>query len=197
MPDYTDPYLIPFPTPEEYGDGANGLEEAALVVDTLYAQQAARLTTLSTRPTVIRRRAVDQAWVAGSGTVTWDTVDHNNFSAVNFVTPAVGAHPVAGVYPALWRFDFWIHYIGTGPTTGGQYDAEVELRQALPGETFVGITRSWDFYARESGTGGEYLKGNGAMLLASPGELQLELFFGHNGNVKAGSWMSLTRIRSV
>lgn len=197
MPDFTDPYLIPFPTEEEYGDGANGLEEMARVVDTLHAQQAARLTTLSTRPTLIRRRSADVAWVAGSGAISFDTADHNNYSGTNFATPAVGVHPVAGVYPALWRFDFWVHYIGTAPTTGSQYDAEVELRQALPGETFVAITRIWEFHQRESGTGGEYLKGNGAMLLTSPGELIPEFFFGFNGTIKAGSWMSLTRIRGV
>lgn len=195
MPDYTDPYLIPFPTAEEFGDGALGLEEMARVVDTLHEEQVARLTSLSTRPTVIRRRSTDQA-ASGFHTITWDATDHNNFTATNFATPVEGGHPVAGVYPALWRFDVWVSFIASAPVTGDDYRLSISLSQALPGETFSQTTRQWSVNARENGTGGEYLKANGAVLLATPGEFTNRLEV-PAGNVKAGSWMSLTRIRSV
>jgi hypothetical protein len=196
VPDYTDPYLIPYPVEEDFAEGSHHLEEMARSVDSLHAAQAARLTTLSTRPTVIRRRGSNLPISFGS--ITFDTTDHNNFSAVDFTTPAVGAHPVAGVYPALWRLDAWVHFIPTAATIGAALSFEVELRQALPGESSLQITRVYTTYQRDTNTGGEYLPLSVAVLLDSPGTFTNDFFSGSGaGNVQTGSWMSLTRIRSA
>lgn len=197
MPDYTDPYLIPFPTEEEYGDGANGLEEMARVVDTLHGSMVAQLTPLSTKPTLIRRQAVDLAY-AGSGftPVTFNTEDHNNASLTAWVTPAAGAHPVAGVYPALWRVDAWIFLDATVETLGTEYFFEIEMTQLLVGETFSRQTRSWESHVIETATAGEYMALSGAVVLDVPATFTPKLT-GAAGNIKAGSWMSLTRIRGI
>jgi hypothetical protein len=197
MPDYTDPYLIPFPTEEEFGDGSNGLEEMARAVDALHGGMVSRLTPLSTKPTLIRRQSADLAY-AGTGffSVTFNTEDHNNASMTAWFTPAVGAHPVAGVYPALWRFDLWIWLDATTETLGTEYFAEVEMWQLLPGESFTRQTRSWESHIIESATGGEYMSVSGAAVLDAPAEFRPKLT-GAAGLIKAGSNMSLTRIRGI
>jgi hypothetical protein len=197
MPDYTDPYLIPYPTEEEYGDGASGLEEMARVIDTLHGGMVAQLTPLSTKPTLIQRQSTDVAY-AGTGffTVTFNTTDHNNAAMTPWVTPAVGAHPVAGVYPALWRVDLWIWLDATTETLGTEYFSEIEMHQLLPGESFTQMTRNWESHIIETATGGEYMAVSGAAVLTSPATFIPKLT-GVAGNIKAGSWMSLTRIRGI
>lgn len=197
MPDFTDEYLLPFPTEEEYGDGSNMLEELARAIDPLIVAQNARVTTLNTRPTVIRNRATDQAVATSFPVVTWDNQSHNNFSAVNFETPAPGAHPVAGIYPALWRFDLWLFFIATAPVLGDTRHCEVNQQQILPGTTGLVQTRSWTNDQIETNTGGEYMSLSGATLLDRPATFTVRMSFAVNGNIKAGTRMGLTRIRSV
>lgn len=197
MPDFTDEFLLPFPTEEEYGDGANMLEELARAVDPLIVAQNARVTALATRPTVIRNRATDLAIATPFPTLTWDNQSHNNFSAVDFITPAVGAHPVAGVYPALWRIDLYVLFIATAPVLGDHREVYIAQLQTLPGFTFVQEPRRWRAVQTDSNTGGEHMSVSAATVLQSPAEFQARMSFAVNGNVKAGSRMALTRIRSV
>lgn len=197
MPDYTDPYLIPYPTEEEYGDGANGLEEMARVVDDLHAGMVARITPLSTKPTLIRRQSSDTAY-AGTGfsAVTFNTQDHNNASLVEWFTPQPGAHPVAGVYPAFWRVDLWIWLDATTETLGNEYFAEIEMWQVTPGDAFTTLTRQWESHIIETATGGEYMAVSAAAVIDRPAEFRPKLT-GAAGTFKAGSQMSMTRIRSI
>lgn len=197
MPDYTDPYLIPFPTEEEYGDGANGLEEMARAIDTIHGGMVARLAPLSTKPTLIRRQSTDLAY-AGTGfmAVTFNTEDHNNASLTAWVTPAAGAHPVAGVYPALWRVDLWIWLDATTETLGNEYFAEIEMEQVLVGDTFSSMSRNWESHIVETATGGEYMAVSGAVVLDQPATFTPRLT-GAAGVIKAGSNMSMTRIRGI
>lgn len=198
MPDFTDNYLLPFPTEEEFGDGSNFLEELARAIDPLIVAQNTRVTTLSTRPTVIRNRATDQAVSTSFPTVTWDAVPHNNFSAVNFETPAPGAHPVAGVYPALWRFDLWLFFVATAPVLGDTRSCTVSQQQTLPGVTGLTQTRSWTNDGQiETNTGGEYMALSGATVIDRPATFVVSMSFAPAGNIKAGTRMALTRIRSV
>lgn len=197
MPDFTDDFLLPFPTDEEYGDGSNGLEELARAVDPAIVAQNTRITTLATRPTVIRTRTVDLAISTSFPTLTWDGVPHNNFSAVNMATPAVGAHPVAGVYPALWRFDLFVIYQATAPVLGAYRETYVAQRQTLPGFTFIQEPRRWVNVQLETNTGGENISISGATVLDRPAEFLALMSFAVAGAVKAGSRFCLTRIRSV
>jgi hypothetical protein len=81
---------------------------------------------------------------------------------------------------------------------GAALSYEVELQQALPGESFLQVTRIFTTFQRDSNTGGEYLPLSVAVLLTSPGTFVNDFFSGSGaGNVQTGSWMSLTRIRSV
>lgn len=197
MPDFTDPYLIPYPTEEEYGDGANGLEEMARVIDSLHGGMVAQLTPLSTKPTLIRRQSSDTAYAGTAfSAVTFNTEDHNNASLTAWFTPAAGAHPVAGVYPALWRVDLWIWLDATTETLGTEYFAEIEMHQVLIGETFSRMTRSWESHIVETATGGEYMAVSGAVVLDQPAEFRPKLT-GVAGTFKAGSQMSMTRIRGI
>lgn len=197
MPDFTDNYLIPFPTAEEFGDGSNMLEEEARAVDPLIVAQNARITALATRPTVIRNRATDLALVGSFPVITWDNQSHNNFGAVNMETPAVGAHPVAGVYPALWRFDLFLVYQATAPVLGDRREIRVTQNQTLPGFTFIQTPRRWRSVQVETNTGGENLSLSGATVLDRPAIFQAEVSFAVAGSIKAGSRFALTRIRSV
>lgn len=197
MPDFTFDHLLPYPTPEEYGDGSNMLEELARAVDPLIVAQNTRITTLATRPTVIRNRATDQAVSTSFPTVTWDNQSHNNFSAINFETPAVGAHPVAGVYPALWRFDLYLNFVATAPVLGDTRHCRVQQQQILPGVTGLTVTREWENDQIETNTGGEFMSVSGATLLDRPAAFVAQMFFAVNGNIKLGTRMALTRIRSV
>lgn len=197
MPDFTDPYLIPFPTEEEYGDGSNGLEELARVVDTLHGGMVARVTPLSTKPTLIRRQSVDAAYSGtGFSAVTFNTQDHNNAALTEWFTPQPGAHPVAGVYPALWRVDMWIWLDATTETLGTEYFAEIEMWQVTPGVTFTELTRQWESHVIETATGGEYMAISAAAAIDRPAEFRPKLT-GAAGTFKGGSWMSMTRIRSI
>lgn len=198
MPDFTERYLLPYPTEEEFGDGSNMLEELARAVDPLIVAENTRVTTLATRPTVIRNRATDQAVASAFPTVTWDAVPHNNFSATNFETPAAGAHPVAGIYPALWRFDLWLFFIATAPVLGDTRHCSVIQSQLLPGVTGLTQTREWANDGQiETNTGGEYMSLSGATVLDRPATFTVHMSFAPNGNIKAGTRMGLTRIRSV
>ena len=194
MPDYTADHLIPFPTGEEFGDGALGLEEMARAVDTLIEAQNDRLSVLATRPTVIRNRATDLAIATSFPDITWDNESHNNFGAVDFTTPEEGAHPVAGVYPALWRVDLFLHFIATAPVLGDGRSISVGQYQVVTGTT---LTKWWQNNQWETNTGGEYMSVSGITLLDRPASFVAEMSFAPNGNVKAGSRMALTRIRSV
>lgn len=197
MPDFTDNYLLPFPTEEEFGDGSNMLEELARAVDPLIVAQNARVTELSSRPTVIRNRATDQAISTAFPTLAWDNVSVNNFSAVNMATPAAGAHPIAGIYPAMWRFDLYVNFVATAPVLGDRREVNVEQRQTLPGFTFIQVPRRWTNVQVETNTGGEMISLSGCTVIDRPAEFVAGMTFAVNGAVKAGSRFALTRIRSV
>ncbi len=197
MPDFTDPYLIPFPVEEDYGDGANNLEEMAHAIEGVHIGMVARLAPLSTKPTLIRRQSSDVAYGGSAfSPVTFNTQDHNNAAMTEWFTPAVGAHPVAGVYPALWRVDMWIWLDATTETLGTEYYSEIEMWQLLPGATSLALTRHWESHIVETATGGEYMAISGAAVLDSPAEFRPKMT-GVAGTFKAGSHMSLTRIRGI
>lgn len=197
MPDFTDPYLIPYPVEEDFGDGANDLEEMARSIEGVHAGMVARLAPLSTKPTLIRRQSSDVAYAGTAfSAVTFNTEDHNNAALTAWFTPAAGAHPVAGVYPALWRVDLWIWLDATTETLGTEYYSELEMWQLLPGESQLRLSRKWESHIVETATGGEYLATSGAVVLDAPAEFRPKLT-GSAGTFKAGSHMSMTRIRGI
>lgn len=201
MPDYTDPHLIPFPTEEDYGDGSNYLEEAARVIDPLQVALSARLTALSTKPTVIRNRTTNQAFTSGT-VIDFSNSHHDNFSPVisstlGWSTPAVGAHPVAGVYPAIWRLDLWVFSVETAPTLGDGHVLEVEQWQMSDALGREDIARQYTTQATDTTTGGEYLSLSFMAALSRPARFLPKHGATAIGNIQAGSWMSMTRIRSI
>lgn len=206
MPDYTDPYLIPFPTEEEYGDGSNGLEEMARVIDAQQVAENARLATLATKPTHIRTRTTTQAYTSGFMTLDFNVQHHDNFAPVisavdGWRTPAVGAHPVAGVYPAIWRLDLFVFVITTAVTVGDVRQVLIEqwqMSDALARET---IAREYTEEGVETNTGGEYVNLSCIAWLDRPARFRPR-YLGAGasagaGNIQAGSWMSITRIRGL
>lgn len=208
MPDYTDPWLIPFPTPQEFADGSNQIEVMARAIDPLLVAQDARITALDTRPTLIARRSADVAFVPGDP-IVFNTVDHNNASIVitsdgfrdNYVTPQPGAHAVAGVYPAIWRFDLNIYFTAGVPVAGDTYSARVDVEAYDPARGGQGVLRSFqtqEFEANAGVVAGSYLVCSGCVMLPSPGTF-IPILGGVvvNGTFKANSFFSMTRIRSV
>jgi hypothetical protein len=205
MPDYTDPALLPFPTDEDYGDGSNYLEELARAVDPLIVAENARLAALALKPTCIRNRTTTQAYTSGNMVLDFNVIHHDNFSPVvsavdGWTTPAAGVG-VAGRYPAIWRFDLWVSVITTTVTVGDGRTLMLDLWQMSDALGREDVSRTWDALAVETNTGGEYLQLSGAAMLDRPGRFLPRYNAGGlsagAGNIQAGSFMSLTRIRGI
>lgn len=203
MPDYTDPWLIPYPRTEEYADGASQLEAMARAIDPFFVAQDARLSTLSTRPTYIRRRSADVAWGVGN-TLDFNTTDKNNASFTGSLdtmnTPAVGAHPVGGLYPAIWRFDCNTYFVATTPVVGDTRRIELGVEKYNPAN---GAVSAWRFLqdtgieANNGVLGGHFNKISTCFLLDRPAIFSVTASWVVAGTFKAQSFMSLTRIRSA
>jgi hypothetical protein len=203
MPDYTDPWLLPFPRTAEFADGASQIEALARAVDPLLVAQDARITALSTRPTYIRRRSADVAWGVGN-TLDFNTTDKNNASFTgstnNMTTPAVGAHAVGGLYPAVWRFDCNTWFVATTPVVGDTRRISCSVQKFDPA---FGSLRTWKFLddtGIEANNGivlGHYNKISLCFVLDRPATFTITASWVVAGTFKANSFMSLTRIRSV
>jgi hypothetical protein len=203
VPDYTDPYLIPYPLADEYGDGSSQIEAMARAIDPLMVAEDARIAALAVRPTLIRRRSADVAWTVGTD-LDFNTADHNNAvftgSVDTYQTPAVGAHAVGGLYPAIWRFEVNTFFIATAPVVGDTRRIEVVVRRFDPA---TGTTRTWRTFednsieANNGIGGGHYNHLSGCLLLDRPVEFRIDAFWTVAGTFKANSFFSLTRIRSA
>ncbi len=211
MPDYTDPWLLPFPDREEYGAGAHDIEELARAVDPLLVAQDARITALATRPTFQARRMGDQAWVAGDP-IVFNAVEHDNCGVVVttnddgnnvYATPEPGAHAVAGVYPAIWRVYLNVYFVASAPSAGSSYQASCPVSAYDPAEggldeLFPSSEPVTDETEPNAGVvGGVYLDLNYCVALPSPGTFIPLFNASANGTFKAFSYFGLTRIRSV
>lgn len=204
MPDFTDPWLIPYPaTGHEFADGSSQLEAMARAIDPIMVQQDARITALGTRPTYIRRRSADVAWAVGND-LNFDTTDHNNAvftgSVHEFTTPQVGAHAVGGLYPAIWRFDCNTFFIAGVPVVGDTRRLSVDVRRFNPA---TGSTQNWRSFednsieANNGVGGGHYNHLSGCLLLDRPVTFRVSASWVVNGTFKANSFFALTRIRSA
>lgn len=196
MPDFTDPWLIPYPLADEYGDGSSQIEAMARAVDPLIVSADARITALASRPILIRRRSADVALAAGMRAITFDTVDENNFSAVGLNTPAAGAHPIAGVYPALWRMDCFVSFVATAPVLGDGRVLEVNVWQVNTSTGKRTKVRVFRDAGVETNTTGCFLRASGTILADRATEFDPQASLG-GGTFKAGSWISLHRVRGV
>lgn len=203
MPDFTDPWLLPFPKADEYGDGASQIEALARAADALFVVQDARMTALAARPTYIRRRSADVAWSPGN-TLDFNTTDKNNATftgATNTMnTPAVGADPVGGLYPAIWRFDCNTYFVPTVSTVGESRQITLTTKKYNPANGAVSTWRVFDDTGIEANNGvlgGHYNKLSLCLLLDRPTIFTLTSIWTSAGTFKANSFISLTRIRSA
>jgi len=211
VPDYTDPWLLPFPGREDHGAGAEDIEALARAVDPLLVAQDARLTALATRPTLIVRRSADVAYVTGDP-LSFNTTDHSNAGILVttdedgdalFVTPEEGAHPVAGVYPAVWRVNANLFFVASAPVAGSGYRFICTVSAYDPstgglGRIFPLSEPSVDETEAAAGiVSGSYLNLSYCVVLPSQGSFVASFSASVNGTIKANSFFSLTRIRGL
>lgn len=189
---------VPFPTYNEYGEGARQLQTIAEAVDPFLVTQNTTIPAIRTRPAALVTRTSNTPTIAQDNfhIVTFNSTLKDNASLV------VGGNPTTGTtaHPALWQVwgDAWMQVVAAEtPSSPRLVELRASWTDPVTGRANTEIARWKGWSAGAPGTGGEVLMVETVFRTVAPTTFYLALLHSNAGGGMQGiaNSMHLSAIR--